>query len=79
MGAQAKDYYISMKGNPLKDQNPQEWKSQTSGPFLSFENIIRRNVIDYTNDNYYIEIITEEEEFIRPRRRNLFETQFQYM
>jgi len=28
-----------MKGNPLKDQNPQEWKSQTSGPFLSFENI----------------------------------------
>ena len=45
---------------------------------LSFENIIRRNVIDNTNDNYHIEIITEEE-FIRPRRRNLFETHFQYM
>ena len=45
---------------------------------LSFENIITRNIIDNTNDNLYITTITSDE-YIRPRRRNLFETQFQYM
>ena len=40
---------------------------------LSFENIIRRNVIDYYNDQYYIE--TRE---FTPRRRNLFINSFQW-
>ena len=26
-----------MKGNPLKDQNPQEWKSQTLGPMKTIQ------------------------------------------
>ena len=45
---------------------------------LSFENIITRNIIDNTNDNLYITTITSDE-YILPRIRNLFETQFQYM